>query len=107
MPRRSRHDARNLLARRRERRDLAASEMPTTRAPAAAAAERQLILLPADILSLVLYQLPLAHDIAAVAPTCHTLCDAAKLAMKLRPFTGEVVTLAGHTRPPSWHAYSF
>ena len=74
--------------------------MPTTRAArraaAARAAERQLILLPADVLGLVLYQLPLAHDIAAVAPTCHALCDAAKLAMKARPFSGEVVTLAGH-----------
>ena len=52
--------------------------------------------LPVDALSLVLYQLPLAHDIAAVAPTCHVLCDAAKLALKLRPFSGEVVTLGGH-----------
>jgi hypothetical protein len=66
--------------------------MPTTRA------ERLLLELPADMLGLVLYQLPLAHDIAAVAPTCHVLCDAAKLALKLRPFSGEVVTLAGHTR---------
>ena len=45
--------------------------MPTTRAPgeAAPAEARQLIELPADALGLVLYQLPLAHDIAAVAPT--------------------------------------
>ena len=73
--------------------------MPTTRAPrsAARAAARCLTeVLPADALGLVLYQLTLAHDIAAVAPTCHALCDAAKLAMKLRPFSGEVVTLAGH-----------
>ena len=49
--------------------------------------------LPADALGLVLYQLTLAHDIAAVAPTCHALDDAAKLAFKARPFTGEVVTL--------------
>ena len=70
--------------------------MPTTRAARRAAVARQLLELPTDALGLVLYQLPLAHDIAAVAPTCHTLCDAAKLAMKLRPFTGEVVTLAGH-----------
>ena len=40
---------------------------------------------PADALGLVLYQLTLAHDIAAVAPTCHVLCDAVKLALKLRP----------------------
>ena len=73
--------------------------MPTTRAPgeAAPAEARQLIELPADALGLVLYQLSLAHDIAAVAPTCHALDDAAKLALKLRPFSGEVVTLAGHT----------
>ena len=74
--------------------------MPTTRATRAAAraAARTLIELPTDALGLVLYQLTLAHDIAAVAPTCHALCDAAKLAMKLRPFSGEVVTLAGHTQ---------
>jgi hypothetical protein len=72
--------------------------MPTTRArrAAARAAERRLIELPADVLGLVLYQLTLAHDIAAVAPTCHALCDAAKLAAKARPFSGEVVTLRGH-----------
>ena len=74
--------------------------MPTTRAARAAAraAARCLAeVLPADVLGLVLYQLRLAHDIAAVAPTCHALDDAAKLALKLRPFSGEVVTLAGHT----------
>jgi WD40 repeat protein len=74
--------------------------MPTTRSRRAAARRAARCLtevLPADALSLVLYQLPLAHDIAAVAPTCHVLCDAAKLARKLRPFSGEVVTLIGHT----------
>ena len=74
--------------------------MPTTRAARAAArraAERQLLELPADVLGLVLYQLPLAHDIALAGLTCRQLCDAAKLALKLRPFTGKVVTLAGHT----------
>ena len=72
--------------------------MPTTRAARAAAraAARCLTeVLPADALGLVLYQLPLAHDIAAVAPTCHALCDAAKLARKLRPFSPEVVMLNG------------
>ena len=56
--------------------------MPTTRSrrAAARALERRLIELPADVLGLVLYQLPLAHDIAVVAPTCHALCDAAKIA---------------------------
>ena len=70
--------------------------MPTTRAPRAAAraAARCLTeVLPADALGLVLYQLTLAHDIAAVAPTCHTLCDAAKLAQKARPFSAEVKRL--------------
>ena len=62
----------------------------------------QLIELPADALGLVLYQLTLAHDIAAVAPTCHALDDAAKLALKARPFSGEVVTLAGHGPPVSF-----
>ena len=39
------------------------------------AAARCLIeVLPADALGLVLYQLPLAHDIAEMAPTCHLLC---------------------------------
>ncbi len=68
--------------------------MPTTRA-ARRAARCLTEVLPADALGLVLYQLPLAHDIAAVAPTCHALDNAVKLAMKLRPFSGEVVTLGG------------
>jgi WD40 repeat protein len=70
--------------------------MPTTRGARRAAAARQILELPADVLSLVLYQLTLAHDIAAVAPTCRVVCDAVKLAMKARPFSSEVVTLAGH-----------
>ena len=73
--------------------------MPKTRAARAAAraAARQLIDLPTDALGLVLYQLPLAHDIARTGLACHVLCDAAKIALKLRPFSSEVVTLAGHT----------
>ena len=75
--------------------------MPTTRAARAAAraAARLLIELPADVLGLVLYHLTLAHDIAAVAPTCHALDYAAKLAMKLRPFSREVLTLAVPDEP--------
>ena len=70
--------------------------MPTTRAARAASRAARCLteVLPADALALVLYQLTLAHDIAAVAPTCHALCDAAKLARKLRPFSGKVVTLS-------------
>ncbi len=73
--------------------------MPTTRAARAAARRAARCLtevLPADALSLVLYQLPLAHDIAAVAPTCHALSDAAKLAAKARPFSAKVLRLAEH-----------
>ena len=73
-----------------------ATPMPTTRA-ARRAARCLTEVLPADALGLVLYQLPLAHDIAAVEPTCHALDNAAKIALKLRPFSAEVVTLAGHT----------
>ena len=73
--------------------------MPTTRSRRAAArraAERRLLELPADLLGLILYQLPLAHDIARTGLTCRALCDAAKLALKLRPFSSEVVPLFGH-----------
>ena len=63
---------------------------------AAPLAERQLLDLSLDELAHILFRLPLAHDIAAVAPTCHALCAAAKLARKARPFSGYVVTLAGH-----------
>ena len=76
--------------------------MPTTRARRTAArraAARLLLELPADVLGLVLYQLPLAHDIALTGLTCRTLCNAAKLALKLRPYSSEVVTLAGHAHP--------
>jgi WD40 repeat protein len=79
---------------------MAASPARLTRSAARAAgrgAALQLTGLPTDALGLVLYHLTLAHDIAAVAPTCHTLSDAAKIALKLRPFSGEVVTLAGHS----------
>ena len=75
--------------------------MPTTRRAARrTAAERQLLDLPADALSLVLYQLTLAHDIAAVAPTCHALCNAVKLAHEVRLYhvDGTLVhAFKGHT----------
>ena len=53
--------------------------------------------LPTDALSLVLYRLLLAHDIAATASVCRAFCDAARHALAARPYTGEVVTLAGHS----------
>ena len=55
--------------------------------------------LPLDVQASILYHLTTAHDIARTARTCRTLCDAAKLALKARPFSSEVVTLAGHTQP--------
>ena len=70
--------------------------MPKTRAARRAAAARQLIELPADVLGLVLYQLPLAHDIAATATTCTSWRDAVRLALLARPFSAEVVALRGH-----------
>ena len=75
--------------------------MPTTRSRRAAArvaALQELIELPPDALGLVLYQLPLAHDIALTGLTCHVLHNAAKLASKARPFSSEVVTLAAYSR---------
>ena len=55
--------------------------------------------LPADVVQHILVRLTLAHDIARAAPTCHVLVSvAARNAMKVRPFSGEVVTLAGHRR---------
>ena len=61
--------------------------------------ERGLLLseLPAELLQLILYSVPLAHDIALAAPTCKVLSVAARNAFKVRPFSGEVVTLVGHT----------
>ena len=53
--------------------------------------------LPTDAVGLVLCKLTLAHEIAAVAPTCHALDLAAPPALKARPFSGKVVTLTGHT----------
>ena len=49
--------------------------------------------LPTDALGLVLCKLTLAHEIAAVAPTCHVVSDAVGNAFKVRPFSREVVTL--------------
>ena len=70
--------------------------MPTTRAArraAARAAKRALTDLSFDELSYILFRLPLAHDIALVGLTCRSLCEAAKLALKARPFSGEVVAI--------------
>ena len=70
----------------------------------AAGAELTLTDLPTDALGLVLYQLTLAHDIARVGLTNRALKAAALAALKLRPFSGEVVTLAGHGEVSNPHA---
>ena len=54
--------------------------------------------LPTDALSSVLNRLKIAHEIAAVAPTCRAFEIAARNALKVRKFSGEVVTLAGHNQ---------
>ncbi len=52
--------------------------------------------LPTDALGLVLCELTLAHEIAAVAPTSRLISVAVRNAFKVRPFSDEIVTLAGH-----------
>ena len=64
------------------------------RRAAARAATRELLDLNNDVLWLILFRLPLAHDIARVAPTCRGLRDAARLALVARPFSSEVVKLS-------------
>ena len=51
--------------------------------------------LPADALGHVLYRLPTAFQIGGAASVNHAFCDASRLALKARPYSGEVVTLAG------------
>ena len=53
--------------------------------------------LPADVVQHIVVRLTLAHHIARIAPTCHVVSVAARNAIKVRGFSSEVVTLAGHT----------
>ena len=53
--------------------------------------------LPADALGHVLYRVPTAFQIGGAAPTSKAFRDASLLALKAWPYSGEVVTLAGHT----------
>ena len=46
----------------------------------------------ADALGLVLCKLTLAHEIAAVAPTCKVVSVAVRNAFKVRPFSSKVGT---------------
>ena len=65
--------------------------MPTTRAA------RELPELPADVWQHIVVRLTLAHHIARIAPTCKVVSVAARNAIRVRQFSSEVVTLAGHT----------
>ena len=53
--------------------------------------------LPADVVQHIVVRLTLAHHIARIAPTSHVISVAARNAIKVRKFSSEVVTLAGHT----------
>ena len=55
-----------------------------------------LIDLPADVVQHIVVRLTLAHHIARIAPTCH-VSRRRRNAIKVRQFSSEVVTLAGHT----------
>ena len=49
--------------------------------------------LPADLVQHILGRLTLAHHIARIAPTCKVVSVAARNVIKVRKFSGEVVTL--------------
>ncbi len=52
--------------------------------------------LPADVVQHIVVRFTLAHHIARIAPS-HVISVAARNAIKVRKFSSEVVTLAGHT----------
>ena len=62
----------------------------------AAAMPKLLTDLPADVVQHILVRMTLAHHIARAAPTCKVVSVAAGNAIKVRRFSSEVVTLAGH-----------
>ena len=55
-----------------------------------------LIDLPAEVVQHILGRIQLAHHIARAAPTCKVVSVAARNVIKVRKFSGEVVTLVGH-----------
>ena len=59
-------------------------------------AEGRLAKLPAELLEHIVLFIQLAHHIARTAPTCRVISVAVRNAFKVRPFSGKVVTLAGH-----------
>ena len=60
---------------------------------AAEAAEWHLLKLPIEVLAIVLFHLPLAHDIARAASACRLFRDAAKRAFERRPFSNKIRTI--------------
>ena len=56
--------------------------------------------LPTDVVQHIVVRLTLAHQIARAAPTCKVVSEAARNAIKVRQFSAEVVTLAGHGPDP-------
>ena len=59
-------------------------------------AEGRLAKLPAELLEHIVLFIQLAHHIARTAPTCRVISVAVRNAFKVRPFSGKVITLAGH-----------
>ena len=61
--------------------------------------------LPAELLQHIAGYMPRAYHVKLMAPTCKVVSVVARNAFKVRPFDGEVVTLAGaaalthHTHP--------
>ena len=54
--------------------------------------------LPEELLQYIVDFIPFAGHVARKAPTCKAISVAVRNALKARPFSTEVVTLAGHTR---------
>ena len=52
--------------------------------------------LPADVVQHIVVRLTLAHHMGRAAPTCKVVSVAVRNAIKVRRFSSEVVTLAGH-----------
>jgi len=52
--------------------------------------------LPADVVQHIVVRFTLAHHIGRAAPSCKVISVAARNAMKVRPFSSEVVSLGGH-----------
>ena len=52
--------------------------------------------LPPELLQYIVGIIPFAGQMARKAPTCRALSVAVRNAFKVRPFSSEVVTLAGH-----------